>query len=58
MVPKMVIPKAGGARARAVAGEEFDRMIAACPKARPDDSAAWIRYLGGCTLADFAWKNP
>ncbi len=49
-VPKMVIPKAGGARARAVAGEEFDRLIAACPKARPDDSAAWVRYLRGLYL--------
>ena len=25
-------------------------MIAACPKARPDDSAAWIRYLRGLYL--------
>ena len=49
-VPKMVIPKAGGARARAVAGEEFDRMIAAVPKVRPTDSEAWIFYLQGLHL--------
>ena len=49
-VPKLVIPKAGGARARAVAGEEFDRMIAAVPKVRPTDSAAWIFYLQGLYL--------
>ncbi len=43
----MVIPKAGEARARAVAGEEFDRMITAAPKIRPTDSEAWIFYLQG-----------
>jgi len=49
-VPKMVIPRAGGARARAVSGEEFDRMIAVVPKKRPEDSAAWVRYLQGLYL--------
>ena len=49
-VPKMVIPKAGGARARAVAGEEFERMITAVPKVRPADSEAWIFYLNGLYL--------
>ena len=46
-VPKMAIPRAGGARSRAVSGEEFDRLIVAAPKARPADSAAWAYYLRG-----------
>ena len=50
-VPKMDIPEAGGARARAVAGEEFDRMISAVPKVRPVDSEAWIFYLNGLWLS-------
>jgi integrase len=45
VVPKMTIPGVGGARARAVTAEEFDRLLAAVPKVRPDDSAVWIRYL-------------
>jgi len=49
-VPKMVIPRTGGARARAVSGEEFDRMLAAVPKTRPHDSAAWAYYLRGLYL--------
>ncbi len=49
-VPKMFIPRAGGAKARAVSGEEFDRMIAAVPKVRPHDVTAWIRYLRGLYL--------
>ena len=28
-------------------GEEFDRMLAAVPKVRPRDAAAWIHYLRG-----------
>jgi len=50
-VPTMSIPRAGGARSRAVSGEEFDRMLAAVPKVRPDDSAAWVRYLTGLWLS-------
>jgi integrase len=46
-VPKMVIPRTGGARARAVSGEEFDRMVAAVAKTRPADSTAWVYYLRG-----------
>ena len=46
--PKMVIPKAG--RARAVVGEGSARMIAAVPKARSDDATTWIRYLRGFYL--------
>ncbi len=49
-VPKMFIPRAGGAKARAVSGEEFDRMIAAVPKVRPHDAPTWIRYLRGLYL--------
>ena len=46
----MTIPRAGGARARAVTGEEFDRLIAAVPKTRPHDADAWVRYLRGLYL--------
>ena len=49
-VPKMTIPKAGGARCRAVSGEEFDRLVAVIPKVRPEDSAAWIYFLRGLYL--------
>ena len=49
-VPKMSIPRAGGAKGRAPTGEEFDRLVAAVPKVRQEDSAAWIRYLRGLYL--------
>jgi integrase len=49
-VPKMTIPRVGGARARAVTAEEFDRLIDAVLKVRPKDSAVWIRYLKGLYL--------
>jgi len=49
-VPKMAIPRAGGARSRAVSGEEFDRMLTAVPKVRPHDSPAWEFYLRGLHL--------
>jgi integrase len=38
-------------RGRPIAGEEFDRMIAAAPKVRPYDAAAWVRYLTGLWLS-------
>jgi integrase len=54
-VPKIEMPrKAKGqtlARARAVTTEEYERMIAACDKARPQDAAAWKRYLTGLWLS-------
>jgi hypothetical protein len=34
-------------RGRPITAEEFDRMIAAVPKVRPDDPAVWVRYLTG-----------
>ena len=34
-----------------IAGEEFDRMIAAAAKVRPYDAAAWVRYLTGLWLS-------
>ena len=49
-VPKMEIPRAGGARARAVSGEEFDRLLLAVPKVRPHDAPAWDFYLQGLYL--------
>ena len=50
-VPKMTIPRAGGAKGRSLAGEEFDRMLAAVPKVRRKDSADWARYLTGLWLS-------
>ncbi len=38
-------------RGRAIAGEEFDRMIAAVPKVQPEDAPAWIHYLTGLWLS-------
>jgi integrase len=46
-VPKMVMPKSGKAKARAVTMEEFERMVAAVPKVRPNEADAWIFYLRG-----------
>jgi integrase len=49
-VPKMTIPRAGGARARAVCEEEFDRLITAVLKVRPHDAPVWEFYLRGLFL--------
>jgi integrase len=38
-------------RGRPITAEEFDRMIAAVPKVRPKDAAAWVRYLTGLWLS-------
>jgi integrase len=53
-VPKMATPK--GSRGRkmkggALVGEQFDRMLEAVPKIRPNDSAEWVRYLTGLWLS-------
>jgi integrase len=50
-VPKMTIPKAGGAKGRSLAGEEFDRLLATARKVRRKDSAEWVRYLAGLWLS-------
>jgi integrase len=54
-VPKIEMPRrAKGqtlARARAVTAEEYERMLAACDKARPHDAATWKRYLTGLWLS-------
>ena len=47
----MTIPKAGGAKGRSLAGEEFDRLLAAARKVRRKDSADWVRYLTGLWLS-------
>lgn len=52
--PKMEMPKLAGQtmmRGRPVTGEEFDRLIAAVPKVRPDDARAWQRYLRALWLS-------
>ena len=50
-VPKISIPRAGGAKGRAPSGEEFERMLAAAVKVRPHDFAEWQRYLTGLWLS-------
>ena len=34
-------------RGRPISGEEFDRLLLAVPRIRPQDAAAWQRYLTG-----------
>ncbi len=53
-VPKVAMPK--GAKGRkmkggALVGEQFDRMVDAVPKIRPNDAAEWVRYLNGLWLS-------
>ena len=47
--PRVEMPKrvkgATMMKGRPVTGEEFDRMIAAAPKVRPQDAAEWQRFL-------------
>jgi len=54
-VPDMHAPKKAKGqtlmRGRPITAEEFDRMLAVVPKVRPDDSAAWTRYLTGLWLS-------
>jgi integrase len=38
-------------KGRPIIGEEFDRMIAAVPKVRPNDAPAWERLLRGIWLS-------
>ena len=38
-------------RGRPITAEEFDRMITATPKTRPQDAAAWTHYLTGLWLS-------
>lgn len=38
-------------RGRPITTEEFERMLAAVPKVRPLDSAAWVHYLTGLWLS-------
>lgn len=38
-------------RGRPVSGEEAERMLAAVPKVRPNDSAAWVHFVGGLWLS-------
>ena len=45
-VPKIIMPKGSKGRKMkggALVGEQFDRMLAAVPKVRPQDSAEWQR---------------
>ena len=38
-------------RGRPITTEEFERMIAAVPKGRPDDTSVWVHYLKGLSLS-------
>jgi len=54
VVPKIEMPRQGKgslAKGRAITGEEFDRMIAACDKVRPRDAGTWKRFLRGLWLS-------
>jgi len=54
-MPKIELPKKTKGRrlmrGRTVTGEEFDRMLVAVPKVRPDDAPAWVHYLTGLWLS-------
>ena len=54
-VPDMHPPKKAKGqtlmRGRPITAEEFDRMLAAAPKVRPDDSPAWTQYLTALWLS-------
>jgi integrase len=56
--PKIRKPKRGArkskmARSRAVTAEEFDRILDAAEKVRPDDFARWQRFLRGLWHSGF-----
>jgi integrase len=56
--PKVRMPKkAKGrskiARSRAITAEEFDRIVMAAEKVRPDDAALWQRFLRGLWHSGF-----
>ena len=38
-------------KGRAIAGEEFERMLSAVPKIRPEDPETWSRLLNGLWLS-------
>lgn len=51
VVPKFDMPNAGEAKGRPLSGEEYDRLLAAIPKVRPRDAAAWERFIVGLWLS-------
>lgn len=53
-VPKVNMPKRSRGKKMkggALVGEQFDRMLAAVPKVRPNDAPAWQRHLTGLWLS-------
>lgn len=53
-VPKVVMPKAAKHRKMKggpLLGEQFERLLLAVPRARPKDTAEWVRYLRGLWLS-------
>jgi len=50
-VPSFDMPKAGEAKGRPIATEEFERMLAVVPKVRPRDAMIWERFLTGLWLS-------
>jgi len=45
------------ARSRAVTTEEYERMLAAAVKVRPNDAPEWQRLLAGRGLAGCGWGD-
>ena len=54
-VPEIKMPKRAQGktfmRGRPITGEEFDRMLLAVPKVRPNDAHVWEEYLRGLWLS-------
>lgn len=54
-VPDLHMPKRARGRTlmrgRPITTEEFERMLAAVPKVRPNDAATWVHYLRGLWLS-------
>jgi len=52
--PAIVIPKRSNgslAKSRAITTEEYERVLVAIPKARPQDAAQWERFITGLWLS-------
>jgi integrase len=50
-IPVIDFPRPGKAKGRSILGEEFDRMIDAASKVRPDDTPVWQRYITALWLS-------
>jgi integrase len=50
-VPDMKIFRGGSSRGRGLSTEEFERLLTACEKIRPQDALQWQRYITGLWLS-------